>query len=155
MVVPGQRLPGGGTADAVVTLAPGRFSALRRWVRGERRSVLDLRTSQPYLVQGNLSRVVVVEAPVPPEERLRLFSKELPQSARELLAELGLAGIRIGGARLCDDASGWAERSPEHDPDARAAADFRLLADYVSDRVRRAAGVRLSPGFVVHATKDE
>ena len=152
-VVPGQGLPGGGTADVVVMLAPGRFAALRRWVRGERRSVLDLRASVPYLVQGHLPRVVIVDAPAPPEPRLRLFVHDLPPSARELLLDLGLAGIRIGGARLCEDGSGWAERATEHDPDARAASDFRLLADYVSERVRRAAGVRLSPGFVVFTSK--
>lgn len=153
VLVPGQSLVGGGTADAVVTLATGRFAALRRWVRGERRSVLDLRGADPYLVQGRLARVVVVDAPAPPEARLRLFTKELPPSARELLRDLGLAGIRIGGARLCADASGWAERDLEHDPEATAAEDFRLLAEYVAERVRRAAGVRLTTGFVVHVLK--
>jgi len=154
-VVPGQALGTDGRAEVVVDLRPGRFAALKRWARGERRTLLDLRASAPYLVEGLLRKVVVVADPPVERDRLPLFQGPLTPAAARLLDELDLLGIRIGRARLCRDEPGTAELE-RGDPAAdsgSAAADFRLLADYVAERVRKATGVRLTPGFVVHAEK--
>ncbi len=56
-VVPRQALDLGATADVIVRLRAGRAAALKRWVRGERRTMLDLRASPPYLVDGHLHEV--------------------------------------------------------------------------------------------------
>jgi hypothetical protein len=155
--VPGQAIALGGTADVVVTLSPGRFGALKRWARGERRTVLDLRNAGPYLVAGHLDRVVVVAEPREPALRMALFAGALGTSGMRLLDDLDLLGIRVGRARLCPDSPGWAEleRDPDDPDDPDAAQDFRRLAEYVVDRVRRATGVKLLPGFEVYEPKSK
>ena len=150
--VPGEALSLGGTADVIVRVRPGRFAGLKRWARREGLVLRDLRSpARPFLVTGRLAGVVAVGLDDPDSSgRLSLFAEPVAgTTAGALIEELGLPGIRIGCARLCGDDPGSAE--PVHPLEGRGAEDFRMLGEYIAERVRRVSGVQLPLGFHVES----
>lgn len=163
------RLQLGGPADVLVRLADlDELRLLRRWTRRERLPTLPLPDDPSLLIRdAGLVGLVLVPAadepelvarirrfatwedrsaapPLPPG-RARLFlDPDLRQEASRLLADAGVAGIRLRGARI-------STRDPNVvvNEGQATAHDVLTLADWARRQVEARTGVELASALQV------
>jgi len=163
------RLQVGGPADALVRLAdPDQLRLLRRWARRERLACLPLPDDPSLLIRdgglvglvlepvvtdpdlvGAIRRLATWEdrtaSPALPAGRARLFlDPDLRRNASELLADAGLAGIRLRGARISTVDPNVVVNEGE-----ATAQDVLTLADWATRQVEARTGVKLASALQI------
>jgi UDP-N-acetylenolpyruvoylglucosamine reductase len=159
----------GGPADAFVVIADlGQLRLLKRWCRRERLKARAAPLGPGLLIRdGGLAGVAVVadpagdgalrdavfalDAPEPQEApasgpgSARLFlDPRIGLDAGRLLAEAGLAGVRLRGARICEQDANLVLNEGE-----ASARDVVTLIDWAKRQVAARTGVTLAPAVVI------
>ena len=147
-LTPWLRVPVGGVAEARVRVADeDQEQTLRKWARRERLPFTEVDPEGLLLVRdGGLQGIVLVRGDGGGESAPVDLFEDPPKGrgAAVLLADSGLAGIRIRGARL----DGAEPNRLRVEPDTKA-RDVELLVDWARRKVAADWGVELTAALQV------